>query len=435
MGAETIFALASGAGVAGVAVVRISGPLASEALRQLCGTVPPVRRATLCRVVDPATRLEIDSALIFFFAGPASFTGEDVAELQVHGSRAIIRELLRCLGDMPGLRAAQAGEFTERALRNGKMDLLDVEALGDLLAADTIMQARFACDAQGRLRKGGDAWRKRILELRALSEALIDFSDEDDIVRQGEVATAPLVDALVEEFDRAIATFGQGERVRTGLRVAILGAPNAGKSSLLNALAGRDAAIVSSQAGTTRDVIEVHLELEGYPIVLWDTAGIRDANDVIEQEGIRRALDRAGSADLKLWLSASDELREPQILDCWKVTTKIDLIDSKALREQRTLAVSTKTGEGMERLMAALVGEARRAMDAGDEIVVAHERQRNALIRARDALLRYRCTAGAALELRSEELRAAEVALETLIGRIGYEDVLGEIFSRFCIGK
>ncbi|HRE19642.1 MAG TPA: tRNA uridine-5-carboxymethylaminomethyl(34) synthesis GTPase MnmE [Rhabdaerophilum sp.] len=435
MEAETIFALASGGGVAGVAVVRISGPRAREALERFCGGVPPSRKAALRSIVDPRSGREIDSGLILFFPGPASFTGEDVVELQVHGSRAIVRELLGCLGDQPGFRAAAAGEFTERAFRNGKMDLLDVEALGDLLEADSIMQARFAREAQARLRVKGQDWRRRIIELRALTEAYIDFSDEDDITQYGAVETAPLAAALAEELSRVIATFEQGERMRHGLRVAILGAPNAGKSSLLNALARRDAAIVSSQAGTTRDVVEIHLVLGGYPVVLWDTAGLREAADLIEREGVRRALQRAAEADLKLWLSAADDPQDPLIDGCLVVVTKADLIDSNTIRLEKAVVISTETKFGIDRLIALIEERASAELNLGDDIMVAHERQRSRLIRARDAVLRYIGIPVDALELRSEELRHAEAALESLVGRVGYEDVLGEIFSRFCIGK
>lgn len=435
MGTETIFALASGAGVAGVSVVRISGRMAGDALERLCGEVPPVRKAVLRSIVEPRSGREIDSGLILFFAGPASFTGEDVAELHVHGSRAVVRELLRCLGDLPGLRAAQAGEFTERAFRNGKMDLLDVEALGDLLAADSMMQARFAREGQRRLREKGLAWRRQIVELKALTEAYIDFSDEDDVVQQGEAMTSASANSLIDELTAAIDTFEHGERVRHGFRVAILGAPNAGKSSLLNALARRDVAIVSSEAGTTRDVIEVHLELGGYPVVLWDTAGMRDTENLIEREGVRRAAERAADADLRLWLSAADDPQRPRVSGCVLVMTKADLIDSHVVRSDDVLEISTRTDQGMDRFMAFIIAEARKALDGSSDVLIAHERQRNALIRARDALKCYRNIPTDALELRSEELRHAEAALESLVGRIGYEDVLGEIFSRFCIGK
>lgn len=435
MSVETIFALASGAGVAGIAVVRISGPLAGGTLERLCGRIPASRNASLRRIVDPRTGEEIDSGLILFFPGPGSFTGEDVAELHVHGSRAIVRELLRCLGELPGLRAAQPGEFTERAFRNGKMDLLDVEALGDLLAADSIMQARFARNMQNRLRERGQVWRDRIVELKALTEAYIDFADEDDVVQHGDLMTTAAARSLAEEIAKGIATFDRGERVRHGFGVAILGAPNAGKSSLLNALARRDAAIVSSQAGTTRDIIEVHLELDGYPVVLWDTAGLRETDDAVEREGIQRAITQAGEADLRLWLSAADAPEVPRVEDCLVVTTKADLIDSSSIQHDAATAISTKTGLGVDSLMSLIGERASKALAQGDDILVAHERQRNALGSAQRALERYIRLSGEFPELRSEELRHAEAALEALIGRIGYEDVLGEIFSRFCIGK
>lgn len=435
MAAETIFALASGAGIAGVAVVRISGPGTREALSRLCGDIPPARTAVLRTIADHQSGQKIDSGLILFFPGPASFTGEDVAEFQVHGSRAVVRDLLRCLGDIPGLRAAQAGEFTERAFRNGRMDLLDVEALGDLLAAETLMQARFAHETQGRLRQAAQSWRGRVLELRAFTEAYIDFADEDDVARGGGGTADETARTLIGELNHAINSFERAEKVRRGFRVAIVGAPNAGKSSLLNALARRDVAIVSEQAGTTRDVIEVHLELDGYPVILFDTAGIRETEDVVEREGIRRARERAEDSDLRLWLSSVDDPCPAGVPDCVLVRTKRDLTDSHPLHTGIGLAISAHTGDGIDELMSFLVAEAGKAMSLGEDVVVGHERQRSLLINACDTLRRFLAAPVDALEIRSEELRFAEGALEALIGRIGFEDVLGEIFSRFCIGK
>lgn len=432
---ETIFALGSGGGVAGVSVIRASGNRVRTVLERLCGDLPTPRRAAYRSIKDPHTGQKIDSGLILFFPAPHSFTGEDVAEFQVHGSRAVVREMLRCLGDMDGLRAATAGEFTMRAFRNGRMDLLEVEALSDLLAADSMMQARFAFEAQDRLRALATTWRDRILELRALTEAYIDFSDEDDILRQGETATAEPLTAMIAELSSAIDSFYQGERIRNGFRVAILGAPNAGKSSLLNALARRDVAIVSEEAGTTRDILEVHLELEGYPIVLTDTAGIRETMNDVEREGIRRARENAARSDLRLWLSAADNRRAPDVANCILVETKADLIDSYSTQTNKNYLISTKTGQGLDNLISMLGRQAQTALAYGQDVIVGHERQRNALVAARSALKRAAQMPAGMLELRSEELRQAERALESLIGRIDYEDVLGEVFSRFCIGK
>ena len=306
---DTIFALSSGRGPAAIAVVRISGPAAGDALKALTAKLPAPREAALARVRDPASKETVDQALILWFPAPHSETGEDVAELQLHGGRAVIAATLSALARLPGLRPAEAGEFTRRAFENGKLDLTAVEGLADLVAAETQGQRRQALrQLQGALGKRAEIWRQRLIRALALVEARIDFSDEADVPEDLLGPALAVAHELETEIAAALADGGRGERLREGLVVAIAGPPNAGKSTLLNRLARREAAIVSPYAGTTRDVIEVHLDLGGWPVTLLDTAGIRESDDPVEMEGVRRARERAQGADLVLWVvDAADE--------------------------------------------------------------------------------------------------------------------------------
>src|SRR6187401_2502127 len=303
---DTIFALSSGRPPAAIAVVRMSGPRAGDALKALAGKLPEPRKAALARVRDPDSGEVIDEALALWFPGPNSETGEDIVELQVHGGRAVIAAVLAALGRIAGLRPAEAGEFTRRAFENGRMDLTAVEGLADLVAAETEAQRRQAYQhLKGLLGERAETWRQRLIEALALVEAGIDFSDEDDVPKDMMARALELIRPLAEEISKAGA--GQGERLREGLRVAIAGPPNAGKSTLFNRLARREAAIVSPFPGTTRDVLEIHLDLGGYPVTVLDTAGIRDTTDPLEQEGMRRAKERAAEADLVLWIQDVNE--------------------------------------------------------------------------------------------------------------------------------
>src|SRR3954469_1065864 len=333
---DTIFALSSGRPPAAIAVVRISGPRSRNALEQLIGRVPEPRKAALAHVRDPATGELIDQALALWFPGPHSETGEDTAELQLHGGRAVVAAVLAALGKLDGFRLAEPGEFTRRAFENGRLDLTQVEALADLVFAETQAQRRQAFQQlRGLLGDHAEAWRRQVIEAQALVEAGIDFSDEGDVPQGLVVRALDIVRPLTAEIAQAVADAGRGERLREGLWVAIAGPPNAGKSTLLNRIARREAAIVSPYAGTTRDVIEVHLDLDGYPVNLLDTAGIREsAEDPIEREGMRRAREAAGRADLVLWLvdaGTADALNEPMATDetvigaaRWIVVNKMD---------------------------------------------------------------------------------------------------------------
>src|SRR5579872_4429736 len=330
----TIYALSSGRPPAAIAVVRVCGPQAELALRTLIGRVPKPRQATLARVRDPDTGEIIDDALALWFPAPHSETGEDMAELQLHGSHAIVAEVIAVLGRIAGCRLAEPGEFTRRAFENGRLDLTAVEGLADLIAAETPAQRRQAFrQLKGLIGDRAEAWRQSLIDALALVEARIDFSDEGDVPEDLIAHALQAVRRLREEIATALADRGRGERLREGLVVAIAGPPNAGKSTLLNRLARREAAIVSPYVGTTRDVIEVHLDLEGFPLTLLDTAGIRDSDDPVEREGVRRAAERAGAADLVLWVTdASAAEGAPAVKvndlprsDQWLIRNKTDL--------------------------------------------------------------------------------------------------------------
>lgn len=434
MRAETIFALSSGSGRAGVAVIRISGPATGKVARALLSRFPEPRRAHLAAIHDPSDRSVIDHGLALFFPAPASFTGEDVLELQVHGSVAVVRKLLATLSSMKECRLAEAGEFSRRAFLNGKLDLLDIEGLSDLLAAETEMQRVLAVEGSSWLRSRAEHWRSAIVELRALVEAQIDFADEGDVLDRLDSDTEQRILGFAEEIDSTLKRLKVGERIRQGYRIAVLGPPNAGKSSLVNALADRDLSIVSSQPGTTRDALEATIDLDGLPVVLVDTAGVRDDSiDLIEQEGIRRSFLAAQRADLVIWASPIDSPVECPDPDFMVIRTKSDLRPD-AVGEY--LAVSAMSGEGLAELIAALK---RRALD-GDPAsalrgLIAHERQAAVLRQASSALHSAASHGAATLDLRAEELRVATSALDALIGRVDQDEVLGAIFSRFCIGK
>src|SRR6266851_3395067 len=362
---DTIFALSSGRPPAAIAVIRISGPHAGTALQALIGRMPAPRRASLVRVRDPAGGEIIDEGLALWFPGPHSETGEDIAELQIHGGRAVIAATLSALGKLPGLRHAEAGEFTRRAFENGRMDLTAVEGLADLVAAETEAQRRQAYQhLKGLLGDRAETWRQRLIEALALVEAGIDFSDEDDVPKDMMARSLELIRPLAEEIGKAGT--GQGERLREGLRVAIAGPPNAGKSTLFNRLARREAAIVSPFPGTTRDVLELHLDLGGYPVTVLDTAGIRETNDPVEREGVRRASEQAAQASLVLWVVDATAAGQPcsgrdPVLpgsSLWRVVNKIDLLspaESAALRgTDRVHLVSSATGTGIDELVGAI---------------------------------------------------------------------------------
>ena len=446
---DTIFALSSGRPPAAIAVVRLSGPRAGDALKALIGRLPAPRQAALARVRDPVSAEVIDEALALWFPGPKSETGEDTAELQLHGGRAVIAAVLGALSRIEGLRPAEAGEFTRRAFENGQLDLTAVEGLADLIGAETEAQRRQAYrQLKGLLGERAETWRKRLTEALALVEARIDFSDEADVPEDLVGPALEVARGLRDEIAEALKGAARGERLRDGLVVAIAGPPNAGKSTLLNRIAKREAAIVSPSPGTTRDAIEVHLDLEGYPVTLVDTAGIRDCADPVEQEGVRRAQERAKDADLVLWVVDFTEKRAENGISghfenqpVWLIRNKIDIANSQYYNNQSSelsssdYCISAATGQGVNDLVSALAGYAAQYFGA-EPAMVSRERHRKALQAAQDALGRALAEgAGGREDIIAEELRLAARALGRLTGRVDVEDILDVIFRDFCIGK
>ena len=433
----TIFALATPYGKSGVAVIRISGQLALRALTKLTDKpLPTPRLATLSVIRHPSTASAIDHALALTFPAPHSFTGEDVVELHTHGSLAVIRELLAALATIPGLRPAEPGEFTRRAFLNGKMDLTQAEGLADLINAETTAQKTQAMrQFQGEMTAFYENIRTRTIFALALMEAYIDFPDEE--IPQSVLADwRSAVEGLRSEIADKLADQHRGERLRDGVAIVILGAPNAGKSSLLNALVKRDAAIVSQQAGTTRDVIEVHLDIAGYPVVLMDTAGLRETADSIEEEGVRRALSRAGQADIKLILFDGTEAPDAQtraLIDdnSIVVATKSDL--SSVIRHPSSIPLSIKTQQGIDQLLAAIETRIAGIFSGGEGAVITRNRHRALLSEAHAMLSAALCPKP--IELTCEELRLAAHAIAKITGKIEVDDVLDVIFKQFCIGK
>ncbi|GGE06866.1 tRNA modification GTPase MnmE [Aureimonas endophytica] len=436
---DTIAALSSGALPAGIAVVRLSGPDAGAALVALAGTLPEPRRASL-RTLRDATGGPIDRGLVLFFPGPRSATGEDLAEFHLHGGRAVVAALLDALTRRPGIRLAEAGEFTRRAFANGLIDLTEAEGLADLLAAETEAQRRQALvQASGRLRALYEDWAGRLLRARALLEASFDFSDEGDVGEDVAAPVARLVEGLVAEMAAHLGGAGGGEIVRRGLRVALAGAPNAGKSTLLNALADREAAIVTDRPGTTRDVIEVGLDLGGFPVRLFDTAGLRETEDPVERIGIARAMQTIAEADLVLALSAPDAPLPPAALrgveaPILQLATMADRGPGEGAPPPDALCLSARTGEGMEDLVRRIAERAAAAMPDPERLVPARSRQRATVAAALETLDAFMVSA-APPEVGSELLRLAGNELSRLTGRTDVEDLLDLVFSEFCIGK
>ena len=437
---DTIYALATPAGRSGVAVVRISGADARTALAALTARdLPPPRVATLRRLIGKDD-VPIDDALALWFPAPHSFTGEDVAELHLHGGPAVIAATLAALSVQQGLRLAEPGEFTRRAFDNDKLDLAQVEGIADLIAAETEMQRRQALrQAEGALSRRLEAWRTDLARVLARLEAYIDFPDED--LPQQLLASINLEIQQIAETLGAELAGHAAERLRDGLTIAILGAPNVGKSSIINKLVQREAAIVSSIAGTTRDVIEVRMDVAGYPVTLADTAGLRATADEIEAEGVRRALNRAEHADLKLlvfdggtWPASDPETAKLIDDQAICVVNKADLLREPqpvAVEGRAALKLSCKTGLGLDTLVGEIAARAKEAMSGG--AVLTRARHRAAVAEAKAAL--DRAKVAGQLELKAEDLRLAVRAIGRIAGRVDVEEVLDLIFKEFCIGK
>lgn len=445
---DTIFALSTARGRAGIAIVRVSGPGASDAIKYLTNLENlEERRAKKAAFVDPRTGEIIDAGLLIWFPSPASFTGEDVLELHIHGGLAVISGILDALGSIRGFRLAEPGEFTKRAFFNSKMDLTAVEGLADLIEAETAAQRRQALQQlSGVTGILYDKWREEIIGALARLEAYIDFPDED-LPPDLEKAIRASVGTVLQDISKHLDDDRRGERLREGIQVVILGPPNAGKSSLINALSKKNAAIVAEEAGTTRDVIEVHMDFGGYPIILSDTAGIRDARSPIEREGIERALARERQADLKLVvLDVSQDRRMQHEVDAFidektiVVLNKADLVASKNIHEagwrsgvEKSVLVSALKGTGIEELSAKIGAAVVEKLAVGEAPAITRTRHRMALEECKLCLERFeRATLP---ELAAEDLRNAANALGTITGRVSIEELLDRIFGEFCIGK
>jgi tRNA modification GTPase len=444
MTTDTIFAPATASGRAGVAVIRVSGPGSAQALRDLAGLVNPApRRAVRCRLVDPVAGDVLDDGLALWFPGPASFTGEDVVEFHIHGGRATVQAVCAVLATRKGYRIAEPGEFTRRAFDNGKLDLTRVEGLSDLIAAETEAQRKQALrQLDGVFGAHCEGWREQLLRTLALIEADIDFPEEglpDDLA----ASITHNISELCESITLYLDDNRRGERIRDGLFIAIVGPPNVGKSSLLNVLARRDAVIVSDTPGTTRDVVEVYLDLAGYAVTVADTAGLHEATDTVEQEGIRRAHERANAADLRLVVFDAG-LRDPDPQSVALLQTgdiaifnKIDTVPGTiipdSVKRSTAIPLSVKTGENMDSLMEVLASRVAGLVEAEGPVPLTRERHRLALDACRDALRR--AQTASLPELVAEDVRLAARALGRITGRVDVEEVLDVLFREFCIGK
>jgi len=448
---HTIYAVSTGRGRSGIAVIRISGPCCNATVETVAQGVPEPRKAVLRWLCDPDTGERLDQGLVLWMPGPSSFTGEDSAEFHVHGGSAVVSAILAVLGRLDGLRPAGPGEFTRRAFSNGKLDLTQVEGLADLINAESEAQRRQALrQTQGVIAQAYENWRRELLHCLAYFEAEIDFPDESDVPADVTSALNRALGDLRASIERSLNDERRGERLRDGLQVVIAGRPNVGKSSLLNALAQRDAAIVSETAGTTRDVVEVHMDLKGYPVVLADTAGLRETGDTVEHEGVARARVRLEDADLVLWVTDPEDViddRPSDIAACAhviEVLNKSDLLGESGGRHGLTVApdgdetrtaISVKTGDGLGDLISLVAARAGDAFCDGENSVVTRERHRKALQDCLAHLAAAQSGWESGAELVAEDLRLAARALGRVTGRVDVEDLLDLIFRDFCIGK
>jgi len=429
----TIFALSSGAPPAGVAVVRLSGAASFGALERLTDRpLPKARQAVLRKIIGRSGQI-LDQALVFAFPGPQSFTGEDSVELHLHGSRAVVSAVLVELAQMDGLRLAEAGEFSRRAFENGRIDLVEAEGLSELISAETEMQRRLAVEQSfGHQSDLYNGWATRLTHARAMIEAELDFADEDDV--PGSVADRVLADiaALQREVSAHLSAARGGEIIRDGYKIAIVGAPNAGKSSLLNTLADREVAIVTEVAGTTRDIIQVDLDVDGYLVRLFDTAGLRETDDLVEQEGVRRARALMEQADLIILLEEIDSLVQrphlPSSKDVLHLGSKVDI---HAPSELYDICISTKSGAGLPELRAKIL-EKVQGVWSGSVVPV---RQRQLQLLENTSSCINEALSADQLEFRAEHLRSAAASLGRVTGRVDVEQLLDVIFSQFCVGK
>ncbi len=432
---DTIYALATGTLSCAVAIIRVSGPRAADIGRRFCSGDFLPRVARYCEVRDPSSHELIDSGLVLLFPGPSSFTGEDCLEFQLHGSRAVVARMFSALQGEIGARIAQPGEFIRRAFENGKLPLTSVEGIADLIVAKTDLQRRQAlAQASGGLAARAALWRDLLLDALALLTAEIDFVDEGEAPTLVLQEVRAIVGRLAGEFRQALVDADRGERVKEGFNVVLCGPPNVGKSTLMNALARRDVAIVTEHAGTTRDIIQIELDLGGLSVVLSDTAGLRDTADAVEAIGIARSQQAMARADLLLWLcdGSQSHTTAPDDERVLIVASKMD--QSQALPAWADLAVSAHTGLGMQELMAEIQAVGTAAI-AGEVPIVTNARQRGCVETASRLAERLMAEEHLGLEFVAEDLLLCTQTLEELMGRIGIEDILGSVFSRFCMGK
>jgi len=431
---DTIVTLSSGSLPSGVAVIRLSGSRSSEIVSTLCRFVPKPRHAQLVSIIDPENKSSIDQGLVIWFPGPSSFTAEDLVEFQVHGGSAVVEKLLSVICSFRDTRLAEAGEFSRRAFENGKLDLTEIEGLADLISAQTEEQRRQALDqSSGRLREQYEAWRAKLLSVQAMYVAEIDFVDEDDVPEGVSKDALVAIAQLRSEIEAYLEDNRSGEIIRDGFRVALMGAPNSGKSTLLNVLAKRDVAIVSAEAGTTRDSLDVFLNIAGFEVVVTDTAGIRATSNVIESEGVRRAVQKGESADLIVWLYTGEEP------DIYEIDTDAAVL---ALRSKDDLgelspgcSISAETGYGVEGLLDIIGGRLDALKNRSEPSLISRRRHRDCLERCVSCLAEISEFESVHSELASESLRRAADALANLSGRIDVEDLLDVVFAEFCIGK
>lgn len=445
---DTIYALSSGLPPAGVAVIRLSGPHCRFALETMKASLPEPRKAVVRKLFSASSKLLLDEALVLYFKAPASFTGEDVIELHCHGGRAVVEVILRELSLIDGLRLAEPGEFTKRAFYEDHINLVAVEGLSDLINAETESQRQLALfQTAGGLADTYDGWRAELIRLRSYLEAEFDFPDEDDVPGSVSEQVWSRVQVLAGEMEQAINRSQFAERIRDGVNIVLAGKPNAGKSSLLNILSRRDVAIVSAQSGTTRDILDVNLDLAGVAVRLSDTAGLRETDDEVEKIGVERARSRLSKADLILYLVDcgeltdldADELREFKMLqsDILVIGTKVDQLSKdqlQSIRNRFDMVISNTSHDGIDSLLLVLQEKAKSLTGNGESLIAIRERHRIALQGCVDCL-KNSMIERLELELRAEELRKAADVLAKVTGRVDVDDLLDVIFREFCIGK
>ena len=434
MSEDTIVALSSGSVPSGVAVIRISGMACFDIAHSMIGDLPQSRIATLKSISDPNNKEELDKALVISFLGPNSFTGEDCLELHLHGGRAVVNAVLNALCSFDKVRIAEPGEFSRRAFENGKLDLTEIEGIADLVSSETEAQRKQAlAQTRGDSRETFEDWRRRLIHMRALIEAELDFSEEEDVPEEISAEGFDQVSRLKSEIETHLADNRAGEIIRDGFKIALMGKPNAGKSSLLNALAKRDVAIVTNEAGTTRDVLDVHLDIDGYAVIVSDTAGLRESDNIVETEGIKRAELKGSEADLVVWLKdVNDHVAPPELMydDVLHVISKDD-----DKNEKDVISISVSSADGIDNLLS----EIRKIMDAKlnrvETVLISRLRYRIALEECVQHLSYVLDHDISDIELKAETLRHASDCIGRIMGKIDVEDLVDVIFSEFCVGK